>query len=164
MLSARRIRQIPSDADAPMAGRGGLGRITPHGVQARATRHVGRPVKALVAHALVKPCAIAIAGLQIGGQTLAVECSQAIAEKGRSDALVEELRPDGDKGQVKMVLVVWVIGGGTLVESRDPFGVIRSEDRLVKLAQPWLILMMGSHGQPQGGSRPVFGRIYFAVF
>ena len=49
-----------------------LGRITPHGVQARATRHVGRPVKPLVAQALVKPCAIAIAGLQIGGQALAV--------------------------------------------------------------------------------------------
>ena len=49
-----------------------LGRITPHGVQARATRHVGRPVKPPVAQALVKPCAIAIAGLQIGGQALAV--------------------------------------------------------------------------------------------
>lgn len=49
-----------------------LGRITPHGVQARATRHVGRPVKPLVAQALVKPCAIAIARLQIGGQALAV--------------------------------------------------------------------------------------------
>src|SRR6201995_2044481 len=49
-----------------------LGGITPHGVQARATRHIGRPVKPLVAQALVKPCAIAIAGLQIGGQALAV--------------------------------------------------------------------------------------------
>jgi SDR family mycofactocin-dependent oxidoreductase len=49
-----------------------LGRITPHGVQARAIRHVGRPVEPLVAQALVKPCAIAIAGLQISGQALAV--------------------------------------------------------------------------------------------
>ena len=45
-----------------------------------------------------------------------------------------------------MVLVVWMIGGGTLVKSRDPFGVICSEDRLIKFTQPWLILMMGSHG------------------
>ena len=45
-----------------------------------------------------------------------------------------------------MVLVIWMIGGGTLVESRDPFGVICSEDRLIKFAQPWLILMMCSHG------------------
>src|SRR5580700_8581249 len=155
-------------AARPGPGRPGpglrLGRITPHGVQARATRHVGCPVKPLVAQALVKPCAVAIAGLQIGGQALAVKCSQAIAEQGRSDALVEKLWPDGDKGQVKMVLVVWMIGDGTLVESRDPFGVICSEDRLIKFTQRWLILMMGSHGDPQGGSRPIFGRIYFAVF
>src|ERR1700751_5396561 len=52
-----------------------LGWITPHGVQARATRHVGRPVKPFVAQALVKPCAIAISGLQIGGPALAVSGS-----------------------------------------------------------------------------------------
>src|ERR1700733_8978923 len=98
------------------------------------------------------------------GQALAVKRSQAIAEQGRSDALVEKLWPDGDKGQVKMVFVVRMIGGGTLVESRDPVGVIRSEDRLIEFAQPWVILMMCRHGQPQGGARPIFGRIYLAVF
>src|ERR1700722_20695064 len=49
-----------------------LGRVTPHGIQARTTRHVGRPVEPLVAQALVKPGAIAIAGLQIRGQAPAV--------------------------------------------------------------------------------------------
>src|ERR1700683_123775 len=49
-----------------------LGRITPHGVQARGPPHLGALAKPLVAQALVKPCAIAIAGLQIGGQALAV--------------------------------------------------------------------------------------------
>ena len=65
-----------------------------------------------------------------------------------------------------MVRVVWMIGGGTLVESRDPFGVIYSEDRLIKFTQPGLILVMGigSHREPQRGSQPIFGRIYFAVF
>ena len=65
-----------------------------------------------------------------------------------------------------MVRVVWMIGGGTLVESRDPFGVICSKDRLIKFTQPWLILVMGigSHREPQRGSQPIFGHIYFAVF
>jgi hypothetical protein len=63
-----------------------------------------------------------------------------------------------------MVFVVWMIGGGTLVESRYPFGVICAEDRLIKLTQPWLILMMGSRWEPQGGSRPIFGCIYLSVF
>ena len=141
----------------------GLGGITPHGVQARAIRHVGRPVEPLVAQALVKPCAIAIAGLQIGGQALAVECGQAIADQGRSDASAEKLGPDGDKGQVKVILVVWMIGSGTLIESRDPFGVICSKDRLIKFSEAWLILMMGSRWEPQGGSQPILRRIYFAV-
>jgi hypothetical protein len=63
-----------------------------------------------------------------------------------------------------MVRVVWMIGSGTLVESRDPFGVLFPKDRLIKFTQPWLILMMASHREPQGGARPIFGRIYFAVF
>ena len=64
------------------------------------------------------------------------------------------------------MVVVWMIGSGTLVESRDPGRVVCSKDRLIKLTKPWLILMMGmgGHGKPQGGSRPIFGRIYFAVF
>jgi hypothetical protein len=56
-----------------------------------------------------------------------------------------------------------MISGRTLVESRDPAGIICSEDRLIEFTQPRLILMMASHGEPQGGSRPIFGRIYFAV-